>query len=1182
MTIYQALKTLTLILSALFILNITIAQNIIINEFSSLNTLILDEDNDTPDWFELHNYSSESINIGNFSISDDSSNLTKWVFPEIELTPDAYLLIYTSGKDRKTETYYRNLINKGDTFEYAIGSDDISANWKNLNFDASSWEKGPSGFGFGDGDDETLLDNGTLSIFVRKTFNISEISSLEQLILHMDYDDGFVAHINGFEVARANLGSPNSEVPYNQTTDNNHEALLITGQTPELFIIDNFENFLTTGENILTVQGHNTSSTSSDLSLVPFLSANYNTPVAGKPMPDILNIKNQALHTNFKISSDGEKLYLSNASGVIIDETDSITLPPDISYGRTIGNNTKWAFYAEPTPGQENNTKSYSVIGNELVQFSPIGGKFSASKRVALSGPSGSDIFYTTDGSNPTLQSNKYTGAINVTNTTVLKAIVFSDNALSISPSVETYIITDRDFDLPVISISSDPDNFFDWNTGILADGPNWESNDPHYGANFWEDWERPIYIEYFNADGDKEFEAPGGAKVFGGWSRANDQKSLALFARKAYGTKKFNYTFFDERENDKFSSLVLRNSGNDNGRTQFRDAMMTGLVSEVDIDRQAYQPTITFINGEYWGILNMREKVNEDYLEQNHVGVNANKVDILGNNGWEVIEGSSDHYQNMLNYITNNGLQDDEDYDHVHTLMDVDNFMEYQIAQIYYDNKDWPGNNIKFWRPQMESGRWRWILYDTDFGFSMGHSGLGGGPTYNTLSFALEPNNSGWPNPAWSTFLLRSFVENETFVKEFSNRFADRLNHDFRPDKVVSFIDYLADGIKSEVPYHSARWDNLWDFNYDVDVMVDFSIERPNYMRDYIRQEFGLGSVVNLKVNVADETMGKVQVNSLNLKNYPWSGKYFEDNPLPITAIPEPGYEFSHWEGYSSSAAHIDAKIPSSGMDITAVFKASDKNYNTIVINEINYSSPDTKNSDDWFELFNTTKAALDISGWQLKDSDDANSFIFPKGTIIPAYGYLVTCKDLEQFSEVNPTLLAISGNFKFGLSASFDMIRLYNTQGITVDSVPYFNEQPWPQINENQTISLYTPFSDNSIGSSWQPSEGEGTPGYDNEYFTHAPESRMVSEILKVSCFPNPTIEQSTVRWVCDHMQNIQIDVYNIQGEKVQQVFNGICPSGTFEESIVLGKNQTQGIYFIKINYTLGQTKTLKLVKI
>ena len=211
------------------IYNLT-AQTVRINEVVSSNSVYLDEDGDTPDWLEIHNFGNQDVSINGWSLSDDVDGITKWTFPNIILTPDQYVMLWASSKGRTTINYPRTLINQGNEFKYLIPTSEPNSNWNSLSFDDSSWSSGLSGFGFADGDDATIIPNGTQSIYLRKTFTINNLASISSLILDMDYDDAFVAYINGNEVARANInGAPPA---YNSGTITGHEAHNIFRRKP--------------------------------------------------------------------------------------------------------------------------------------------------------------------------------------------------------------------------------------------------------------------------------------------------------------------------------------------------------------------------------------------------------------------------------------------------------------------------------------------------------------------------------------------------------------------------------------------------------------------------------------------------------------------------------------------------------------------------------------------------------------------------------------------------------------------------------------------------------------------------------------------------------------------------------------------------------------------------------------
>lgn len=331
-------------------INIISAQQMRINEVVSSNRTLFDEDGDSPDWFELHNTSLNAISLENWTITDNINQPDKWIFPEVILESDAYLHMWASGKNRTALTTVRTLINQGELYRYLIPVAGASANWKNLSFDDAAWLEGFSGFGYGDGDDETILPVGTQSIFLRKKFNIANPDVIQNLILGMDYDDGFVAYLNGSEVARGNINGQNPA--FNKGTPTDREAKNYQGFGVDNFILTN--EALLAGENILCIQVHNINSSSSDFTAIPFLSARYNTPTEeGIIPPPFLNFTKSAFHTNFKISSAGETLYLFDNNGALID---SLLIPSeleDYSWGLTSDTNDLRLF-EELTPNLEN------------------------------------------------------------------------------------------------------------------------------------------------------------------------------------------------------------------------------------------------------------------------------------------------------------------------------------------------------------------------------------------------------------------------------------------------------------------------------------------------------------------------------------------------------------------------------------------------------------------------------------------------------------------------------------------------------------------------------------------------------------------------------------------------------------------------------------------------------------
>jgi len=228
---------------------------------------------------------------------------------------------------------------------------------------------------------------------------------------------------------------------------------------------------------------------------------------------------------------------------------------------------------------------------------------------------------------------------------------------------------------------------------------------------------------------------------------------------------------------------------------------------------------------------------------------------------------------------------------------IDINNYLQYQAAQIYYDNRDWPGNNIKYWKA--DGGKWRWILFDTDFGGGIWSADNAG---FNTLNFALESNGPNWPNPPWSTLLFRRMMTNLEFRNGFINQLADEMNTRFLPQRVISRIDERANIIRSEIGRHRLRWGTLDNWTDNLNRMREFFSRRPARMKEFVKQQYNLPAHHRLNVQVSDTDHGYILVNSLTIEDRNWNGDYFQNVPIKVTAVAREGYEFSHWELNSNS----------------------------------------------------------------------------------------------------------------------------------------------------------------------------------------------------------------------------------------------------------------------------------------
>ncbi|MBN1132284.1 MAG: CotH kinase family protein [Bacteroidales bacterium] len=1180
----KLLKAIFIFVFSTWLAGIPIADaQVVINEVCASNSdLISDIDGNFSDWIEIVNTGSESINLEGHAFSDDRRSTSPWLFPEYLMNPGEYLVVFASGKDISTPpTNWKTLVNPGDIWRYHLPSSNISG-WRDAGFDDGSWHQGPGGVGYSDGDDATTISS-TIAVYMRIRFTIADISKIEAAVLHMDYDDGFVAYINGIEVGRANLNGIPPD--YNTFTTVDREALMYTGGKPERYDIDNPASVFQNGENVLAVEVHNVSETSSDLSSIPFLSV-LSQAESGSPPPDILELSANTFHTNFRLDADGDSLYLSDPTGSIIDSFFVSWQFPNHSFGRQPGNYMDWYLFEIPTPGAENSTVPYLGYSRNNLHFSREGGRFTNPFQLVLTPDNpGDPIYYSTDGSEPGTGSILYNSPITINGNTVIRASIIKENYLPGRPVTHTYI-TGLHAGLPVVSVSTDPYNLWDYYYGIYVEGPNAQPDNPHFGANYWQDWERPAHIEMVDDKDSLAFSIDAGIKIYGAWTRAHPQKSLSVFARAEYGDRKVAYKLFEDKPIDEFEAFILRNSGNDwfgqynESGSMFRDAFMTTLTRDMAIERQAIRQAVVYINGEYWGIHNIREKINEHFIASN-AGIDPDRVELMENNQ-QVIQGSGQHYAELIDFVSINNLAYEGNYNHVKQQIDIRNFINYEVAQIFFDNRDWPGNNIKYWRPDYDNGRWRWIIYDTDFGFGLWDRNK---VSYNTLQFALEPYNTEWPNPSWATLLLRKLVTNETFKNLFINTFADRINTVFKSSETSWLIDEFRLNIFDEMQNHAERWGGYHqNWVNRINDMEYFGNQRPGIMRNHIQTTFGLGGIHFLTLNMSNKEAGIIRLNSLLLDEFPWTGLYFEDVPVEVTAVSSPGYIFTGWSGdINSTESHISIDM-NAAKSLTANFQADpDPSPAGIIINEVCFSPDSLNSTEDWIELYNTGDQYVDLSGWLIKDGDDSHIYSILKGTILEPHGYHVLCRNRYKFRAIHSEVDDHEGNLGFGFSSLGDVVRLFNSDNELVNLVSYGVNTPWPVIRPGSgfTLSLLSPDLDNFMASSWSVSDEKyGTPGrknFDDPVNTIPENSKELAPLLQ--CFPNPFHHSTRIMFHTVGFQPVRLSVFDMKGSVLEILLDGNLESGDHE--LVWTPAISGGVYILRLE-TPELVQTLRMVKV
>ena len=862
----------------------------------------------------------------------------------------------------------------------------------------------------------------------------------------------------------------------------------------------------------------------------------------------------QELHANFKLNSGGDRVLLTSPDKRVVDDVVLTSLGSNESVGRVPGAEESWAVYtkANVTPGKANGAVSSGppIPAPEFSateQFQPVGGTATVELKTGMAGAT---IRYTTNGAAVGTTAAVYSGPITLKSTAVVRARVYV-GARSSAENFRTYFFG-VSHSLPILSMATSPTNMdfkngflYGMNSTVVTTSGTVLQSYPYSGSNAWKDREVEASFEMFETNQAPVVRQRLGVKVFGGWgSRGYPQKSLALFAREKYGEGKISHAIFPDKSAKSYENLVLRNSGNDNQSThqtavrppitQFgptvtygsyfvngtftlmRDAMMERLVEDLDLDTQAYRPSVVYINGDYWGIYNIREKINENYVRLNH-DLPKGQVDVIEGYG-SVMAGDATVYNAMRTFIGGRDMKVATNYATVaDKYLDIDNFIDYHLTVIYNQNFDI--GNIKCWRPRTPTGRFRWVAYDQDYGFGLWPAAIyvpamarDYGDYDNMFKFytASSGSGTGWPNEGGRTLLLRRMLLNDGFKARFITRCADLLNSVWREERVVETIDTMASVIRPEIPAHLKRWSwveqqargngkpyqaeyapfvqDTWEKN--IEVLRDFGRKRPAKLRLDCAQHFGLANgTAKLDLNIQPSGAGRVLVNTLVVTNFPWNGVLFRDYPVQLTAIPKPGFRFKGTtpNATTPTSASWQLTLPAGTTSATAYFEpipVEFPNQPKVHVSEFQYHPATNQLSGDWIELHNPGVDTVVTTGWILRDESDDREFLLPNSTLLPG-GYLVVSQDKAAFTVAYPSVNRVVGSFPFGLGNGGDTIRVYDSVGNPVVRLDYDDVLPWTPDADGtgRTLQLIqgTVFSKDPAAWKASPQIG-GSPGLVN----------------------------------------------------------------------------------------------------
>ena len=819
-----------------------------INEFMASNaSTIMGPDGSFCDWIELYNTNGQSVDLSGFGISDDSSRPLKYRLPQgTVIDPYGVLLIYCTGRETQSldrieapfglaayreEVVFSNRAGKIlDSFSYAQMQTDMSA---------ARVPDGTGEFGLSSQPTPGYVNTsaGLRNFLATLSYGTGDVSISEVMNANYSYLKQPDQQYYDWIEIRNNTAGPVSLNGY---------ALSKNAKNPAKWKFPDIT--LNAGEHLVVM-------------------------ASGKNVTDPQ--KKNSLATNFRLSGDGEIVFLFDPQGNIADKLQVGALKADTSYGRTGG---QLLYYNSPTPGEENRGGLPGYA--DPPEFVLPAGIYSGTQYLEIRVPDGTSVTYTLDGTEPTEASVPYTGPIALQKTSVVRARAFETGLFGSGVVSASYIIRtgaqtmeDHSGSLPVMSIITDPKNLWDPDTGIYvlgskyakatgedANGITMEGLMNHTGAtsaNFWQGWERPMHFDLMYADGTLEYGQDAVVRIFGAYSRAKEQKALSIIARPGYGGTMLRHAFFENRPYQEYKSIVLRPSAQDSTNSKIRDIVMTslledggdyGLPPESRIYVQAYRQMVLYLNGQYWGVYNLREKITSTFIAQHYGLNNPDGVDILMGNGNDkcVIAGDDNvwrEYTDMVEWADTHDLSNQSNYAYICPMIDEKNLALYTAAEIIVGNTD--TGNIKYWRTKETDNKWRWLFYD--FCWAMNRNDNNSDATtsgYRRDFFARYFDEKGHgAGKATSTKLIRALFKNATWRRLLLEYSAYLFNEVYTPEKIIAKVDLCQAAIDSEMVFDTERWSGITykTWNQHCENIRDYARNyRPYYLK-YAQKFFGL-----------------------------------------------------------------------------------------------------------------------------------------------------------------------------------------------------------------------------------------------------------------------------------------------------------------------------------------------------
>ena len=764
-------------------------SGIVINEYMTKNTYVIyDSNNCYSDWVELYNTSDSDVNLYGYSLSDAEDG-GRWFFPEdAVIRAKGYLLVFCSGRASSSANEYHTDfgLSAGETLSlYSIAGQQVDAvKLADLNPNVSC------------GRDP---ESGEFRLFASPT-------------------PGWANTTYSFELTAAVSAAPYSPVFVS-------EALCVSDKDGDFK--NDFVEIHNTSAQAVSLAGYGLSKSAEGAAFIfPDVSIAAGGYAVVYCSGKNVSKQGKTMQAAFKLNQGGEDIFFFNDGGHIIDIFTSGKQTNGHSSGRVDARKNEVVVFETPTPGKSNSgVKTYAGYA-PAPALSSGGGYVSAGFQFTISAEEDCTVYYTTDGKMPTSSSQKYKGPITVTESTVVCAVAYRKGCLPSQMTTATFLV-EKEHSIPVVSVISDPDGLFSKGKGIMA---NVKGGLVPGNYNYTSNEEREMTFEYY-LDGKRAVSFNAMTRMFGETSRKEQQKSLAVLLSEKCGANEVCFPFYGDHSVSVFSSFVLRPSGQDWKRAHMRDELCSRLIrGTMACDYMEAQPVALYINGDYWGLYYLREKLNEDYLVHKY-NMTKGQIDIVK---WErkTQAGSRDDYLALCDYCETHDLTVKKNYEYVCSQIDVDSLMDWWIFETYVANND--TGNIRCYRDQND-GKWHWMLFDLDYAFSLVNYKNNYIKRYMLGSYhGLAKCNNSIP---------RNLLKNSDFREKFILRYFHHVKTTFAPDRVIGIMDQLSDEICDEMPRQAERWKqptvSYW--NYNKKTIKQIINKKPEMAKEQIKEAFRL-----------------------------------------------------------------------------------------------------------------------------------------------------------------------------------------------------------------------------------------------------------------------------------------------------------------------------------------------------